>query len=52
MMILYYWSELWPITNKLIRIRNLETAIMRVIYHVIRHINKAISFAESDQLVG
>ena len=35
-------------TNKLIRIRNLETAIMRVIYHVIPHINKAIAFVESD----
>ena len=28
----YYWS-VHGLTNKLIRIRNLETAIMRVIYH-------------------
>ena len=33
--------------NRLIRIRNLKTATMRVIYHVVRHINKAIAFAGS-----
>ena len=41
------------LTNELIRIRNLDTAIMRVIFHVglLRHINKAIAFAGSAVIV-
>ena len=41
-----YYCSVHDITNKLIRIwYELETAITRVIYHVILHINNALAFA-------